>query len=464
MIRRLYRILAAVVTLSLVTLGLTAGFAQAEPEPPSDPIPSQTQIDGSASDSGNEGWTSGGWSDATGGVSARPYVKSLRITNDGTTTSVITEGPEGGVPTSANTSDNLTAIVVPINVCKQDQVSNCYPSPNRVQVTLAYQVDGAWHYDLEQRSPEATPKVDSNTVIDLELGLNVTGSTLGWTWANGNPSYWNTTGVGSDAGTLRIKYKPGDQPQVPPGGEQCSAIPVTACDVQQATSDLLVGTIVLSLDNTLGSAFAGALFATDGAIIGSLEKLNGPDNQSQLMYGAASTHLLPDSSLRTGTIRAVLSSSILSSEFGITGDPASQLLVQRTNDVGTTGAISWTPWSGSSEGTDGYLVTISGITFSAPIYAVKKKSAPAPTKKIRPGVKAAAVKRASSLSIRVTPKRSWKIQVQVRKGKNWKTVVRSHTNSKGLWLKNLKKGTYRVLVPTQSKYLSATSKSVKLKR
>ncbi len=450
--------LIAAVFLLMVTGGL--GVPSAMATTAFDGMVGQADIDGSASS--NPGWTSGGWADASGGVAGRPYVRNLSVTNGGTTTAVIVGGSAGEVPTPIGGSD-LTAIVTPINVCLPGTSTNCYSSPNRVQVTLAYLSGGQYHYDLSRRSGAAVPAVDTSSVIDIELGLNTTGSTLGWSWATGAPSFWSTAGIGSVDGTIRLRATPGIQP-VMESGAGCSAIPVSTCDIVQADDDFLTSMLLLSLDNTLGSAFAGALFATDGAMIGSLEAVSGG---SGLAYGAASTHLTDTGGTRTGVIRGVLSSKLLTDVLGVTENPETVLAVERTNGPGSTGTISYEPWSSAVNGTDGYLVTIPGVTFSAPKYTVVKgqSGGDQPGGQISVAVRA---KRASVLMANVDPDLgagAWNAQIQKLQGKRWKTKVRTSTSGpQETIVRDLPKGRYRVVVPTQSGYQGATSSVVNLRR
>ncbi|MFZ9394134.1 MAG: hypothetical protein ACO28P_09295, partial [Ilumatobacteraceae bacterium] len=103
------------------------------------------------------------------------------------------------------------------------------------------------------------------------------GKTLRWTWANGFTTYWNTTGLGTDAATLRIRLKPALSPLVLQGTQQvgCSAVPVMTCQYTQNTHETLSANFVLSLDTTLDEIFTGALFTSSRSYMGSLMTVPG---------------------------------------------------------------------------------------------------------------------------------------------------------------------------------------------
>lgn len=462
-------LVTASAAIALMTAGLIGTPSAVAADVP-DGMPTQSQLDQAAVDF--PGAFSGGWGDATGGVGARPFIKSVSVSNAGVSTPVIIDGTAGSVPTSVGGTD-LTAVVVPLNVCKPPAVpasGQCYASPNRVQVNLAYEAAGQLHTDLSRRSEAAQPAVNASSVVDIEIGLNQTGSTLGWTWASGAPAFWATSGLGSDAGTVHLRFRPGVKPQMADwsGAESCSTIPVSTCDLTQPDADFLTAEMLLSLDDTLGAQFAGSLFATDGAVIGSLET-GQTDGGPSLTYGAASSHLTATGAERQGTISGFLSDEALT-YFGISGDPSGVLGVERTNGAGTTGSVTWTRWSTADQGTAGWLVTIPGISFSAPKYVVAKESGGGgTTPKGKPTVRAKA-KKGDILKADVNPDLSgsadWRLKVQKQLKRNkWKTVARGSTKGAGeTFSRNLRKGVYRVLVPAQSGYEAGLSRSVKVKR
>jgi hypothetical protein len=215
----------------------------------------------------------------------------------------------------------------------------------------------------------------------MTIGLNSVGKKLGWTWMNGTPTFWKTENLGQDNATARVKFSLSEAPGVDyqdPKAQRCTTIPVSECDADKSTQDTLGMQLVLSLDTTLSAAFAGALFATNAAVIGSLDVASG--ETPSLTYGIAGPHRLSDGTVRKGKFYGFLSDAVLESQFKIAAtetDMTKVLSVARTAeskstaDAGTD-TVTWTKWSAADNGTDGRLVTISDISFSAPKFKVTK--------------------------------------------------------------------------------------------
>lgn len=336
--------------------------------------PSQADLDNV---SGTSSVTSR-WDQSTAGVSKRPYIKRLSITNGSTETVVIANETSPGVPTLASASPayNVTGTIAGYNICASGQTTNCYPNPNRVAFTLVY-VDAS-NSNSNRRNFDGVstnPVVNADSIVDVTIALNELGSTLGWTWMNGTPLYWETSGLGTNAGTVRVKYKPAKMPQP----NSCTAIPVSTCDVDSVAGEHLMTELILSLDTTLPSAFKGALFASEGAFIGSLDVIPGGNGTApQLTYGiAAPKYMSNGTTERRGKFYAVLSNTILKDQFSVNADAtdssmASLMNIARKSDTTKRGSdtIAWTKWTASTNGIAGRLVTISDISFSAPKFLV----------------------------------------------------------------------------------------------
>jgi hypothetical protein len=153
---------------------------------------------------------------------------------------------------------------------------------------------------------------------------------------------------------------------------------------------MLQATMVISVDNT-AALFAGALFASAGAIIGSLEvpttfsTTNLASNS--LTYGIAApskfaTDFTPTGAtspggVRKGSFYGFVPNTLLSSGFGLT-DPtqASSLMsIARTSSTTATGTdtVTWASWDEATNGTAGQFVSITDITFSAPKFQMSRK-------------------------------------------------------------------------------------------
>jgi hypothetical protein len=189
------------------------------------------------------------------------------------------------------------------------------------------------------------------------------------------PSYWASTVSPLANGEVRVKFTPKTVPVMSVGG--CSQIPVSTCDIPQADSEVLEPGMILSMDNTLDPALSGVLFGTSSAFIGSLEAQVPSGQPPVLTYGVAAPHKLAPGAGggdRQGTFFAFLPSSVLSL-FGTSTNAFDSNIfsVARTGDPGTF-SPSWTQWNAGDNGTDGQLLTISDISFSAPKFVVSRKA------------------------------------------------------------------------------------------
>ena len=341
-------------------------------------IPDQSSLDANP----NLNPSQGNWSDLKGGVTGRPYIAELSVTTGGVTTTLVTGGTTTTV--ASTTPGAITAVIAPINLCAKGRTSMCYDTPNRVSIQLAY-VKGGGQLGGNFSAPTTalSPSITDTSVFDLTVGLNSIGGNLRWTWMSGAPTFWKTQGLRSDSGTARVKFSLGKYPSLNysgSGAEMCTAIPVSVCDAEKSTQDTLGMQMVLSLDTTLSEAFAGALFATNNAVMGSLDVSSG--ETPSLTYGIAGPHKMSDGSVRRGTFYGFLSDAVLESQFKIAAtetDMTKLLSVARTAeskstaDAGTD-TVTWSKWTAADNGTDGRLVTISDISFSAPKFKVTKVS------------------------------------------------------------------------------------------
>ena len=342
----------------------------------------------------------GGWDQTTPGRAGRPFIKYLAVTNGATTTVIIDNAAGIESPLALNGSD-VYAVVSPTNSCQPGQTPGgfCYAIPNRVTVSLVHETAlNSWSYDFTPPSSSSTPSVTSDSVIDLIVGIRSTYATLRWSWVNGVPSYWSTTTpVSPTAGEAHVKFTPKTMPLMTSGG--CSQIPVSTCDIAQASSENLQPTLLLSMDTTLDVGLAGVLFGTSSAFIGSLETTPiQAGSAPTLTYAAAAPHLNADGTLRTGNFYALLPSNILTL-FGtsVAAFNPAILAVDRTGDAGTF-STAWAPWTAAAgNGTDGQFLTISNISFSAPKFRVTRASALAST--TQKGSKAPSVKVGKTISL-----------------------------------------------------------------
>jgi len=361
-------------------------------------MPDQATNDRSAADAGFPG-ASGLWADMPGGVAARPYVASLSVVNGGTTTPLIVNGTASAPATQPG---DVTAVVSPLNLCAPGQTprqGSCYATPNRVGIALGYAGNGPVGTDFA--NPEAPPRqtVDADTVFDMTIRLNTLGRTLRWTWMNGDLEYWRATNLGRDDAEIHVRFRPVVTPNIDwslVGPTGCTATPIRDCDVPRSQGQTLSANMVLSLDDTLPDALTGAVFATEGAISGFLEP-TGTAEAPVLDLQMASAHLTAAGAPQTGELRALIPASSLLNLYGVLpADAARFFTTRRVGDPGTQSAPTFTRWTAAGEGTDGLLLSVSDITFSAPSYAVARRTSAPRTSARRRGastvVTAAAVR------------------------------------------------------------------------
>ncbi|CAB4883169.1 unannotated protein [freshwater metagenome] len=222
--------------------------------------------------------------------------------------------------------------------------------------------------------------VNNDTVIELKIALNTLGRTLRWSWANGDLQYWQTTSLGQDGAELTVRLKPAVTPIVDWGAvgpNGCTATPILSCSIALAGAEYLSASLVLSLDTTLDAALTGAVFATQGALAGFLQP-GGTPAAPVLDLQVASTHHTSADAPQLGVMKALIPAQALLNLYGVLpADAGSFFGVQRTGDTGTQSAPAFEPWTASEQGSDGLLVTVRDITFSAPAFRVKRKgSAP----------------------------------------------------------------------------------------
>ena len=328
----------------------------------------------------------GGWSNTTSLVAGRPYVTAFSV--DGV--SKLTTTPSSPTDIQWQGSSGLRVVVTATNSCKVGQLPAagvCYANPNRIGITMAYGDQDSVSTNFGHSSASSYA-ITENSEIDMTVNLNTLAPSLGWTWLNGLPSYWKVDPI---AKTVRIKFKPRYMPSSTGIDSQCSTIPVSTCSTDTATSEMLQATMVISVDNT-AALFAGALFASAGAIIGSLEvpttfsTTNLASNS--LTYGIAApskfaTDFTPAGAstpggVRKGSFYGFVPNTLLSSGFGLT-DPtqASSLMsIARTSSTTATGTdtVTWASWDEATNGTAGQFVSITDITFSAPKFQMSRKA------------------------------------------------------------------------------------------
>jgi hypothetical protein len=353
--------------LTTALLMITAPAAMAD-------VPSQAYMDNPPPDSS---MTTGSWADLPNGVAVRPYVKSLTVIN-GTQAQTVFNGAADAA-SSVQVGD-VTAVVSPINLCRSGQASapgTCYATPNRVGIAFGYRTEGGVGTNFANPSVPLRQAVTADTVFDVTIATNSLGRTLRWSYANGELVDWKITDPGTDAGVVRVRMKPAFSPEVDWGSlgpNGCTGTPIFNCEIARATSEALGSSLLLSLDETLDPALTGAVFATQGAIAGFLVP-GGTPAAPTLDLQMASVHVRADGSAQTGVLQAFLPAQALINLYGVLpADASTFFTATRLGDAGTQDAPLFEARSSSDTSSDGLLVTIRNITFSAPTYRVARKA------------------------------------------------------------------------------------------
>jgi hypothetical protein len=355
-----------------VTLGLPAASAGAVTV--MDGMPSQVSVDLPSTDPRNSSGQAG-WTDMAGGVAARPYVVSMTVINGGVSTPVIT----GGTPNSSPVpSGQVSAVVSPLNLCKAGQASTsgvCYPTPNRVALTVAYSAGEVDGYNFSHPSVPVSPTINPESIIEMTVALNTLGKSLRWTWVNGDLLYWQTTNLGENNAMVHIRFKPATAPYMAqfPQGNGCTATPITSCALPSAEGQVLTASMVFSLDNTLDPSLTGAAFATQNALYGYLQP-GGTASAPSLEMQMSSTHTTSEGGPQLGTLEAFIPAAALLHYYGVLpADAASAFTTTRAGDAGTNNPPEYTSWTSATNGSEGLFATIRGITFSVPDYRITDK-------------------------------------------------------------------------------------------
>jgi hypothetical protein len=323
-------------------------------------------------------WCAGGWGAMEGGVGARPFIKDLsvvRINDDLAVDSNVLDNPSNDpIPTRVD-GTNVDATVSAINLCAPSQSNNCYETPNRVQINFGWRDGGQGTGDLGASG--SIPAIDADSEIRVTIGLNTLGQSLRWSYLEGTPTYWKVTNIGQEDATIELHFKPAMKPWTSNGGG-CSQIPVNeTCEYTSADAEYLMGSLLLSLDDTLDSVFTGALFAGEGLYIGSLEA-NEPQqtetggSQPTMTYGIAAPRTI-NGTTNSPSFAAFLSDQTILNYFGATPEVAATAgFFNAAFAVSSTGAgsganaptITPTRWTTDDNGSDGWLISISDISLS----------------------------------------------------------------------------------------------------
>lgn len=360
--------------LVLCSVALMGSFAAVALAAPTSMMPSQEFVDSPQPGSSMTGAT---WSDLPGGLTARPYVKSLAVVNGSQRVSVFSGGVDAAKGVGVG---DVTAVVTPTNLCRAGQAPSpgqCYATPNRVGIAFGYKTDQGLGLDFSAPTVALEQTVTSSTVLDVVIGLNTLGTSLRWSWINGELVTWKASGLGAEAAEIHLRVRPTATPDIDwsaRGPVGCTATPIRDCAIDRADGSYLGSQMVLSLDDSLSPALTGAAFATQGAIAGFLVP-GGSAAAPTLDLQIASSHTAADGSPQLGVLQAFLPAGALTSLYGVVpADAAAFFTATRRGDPGTHDAPTFSSRAESDDQSAGLMITVEDITFSAPTYRVKRKA------------------------------------------------------------------------------------------
>ncbi|MEI6453143.1 MAG: hypothetical protein WCO31_00960 [Actinomycetes bacterium] len=317
-----------------------------------------------------------GWNDMANDAGAgRPYVSSLlEISGNGETSHVYFQDQGRDYLNTSASAGDLTAVVSPINLCRSDQSNGqgCYATPNRIGVSLGYTtgtsatdsvgLDFAGHPGIDSFSNGVT--FDQDTTIEMVVQLGTLGRNLRWSWMNGNVQSWSASGLGTDNGSIVVRFKlahTANISPIPQSGNGCSATPLLDCVFHQATEDYLSSSLLLSVDNTMDPALTGAVYWTQGATFGYLDP--GSPGNASLSIQAGGPHLLSNGSANSASISAFFPESSVISLYNMTSADAANSIAITSSGETTIGTKQSTAVLAGANQDQGLQVDLTGVTF-----------------------------------------------------------------------------------------------------
>jgi hypothetical protein len=229
---------------------------------------------------------------------------------------------------------------------------------------------------LVSQNPAQAPTVNSNTIIDMTLKLNTFSSNSSWAWMNGNLLYWSQTIDTQGFKSIRIKFKPVPTPTLNytsiVGPQCCTCDMPSNCNVINSSGGALGANFFIQTSGS--NAMNGAVFATQYAAMGGMGVSSSPGSAYKtLSYRLSGAHYAPDGSLTQGSLIAMLPLTTIQGLYPFvtsltTASSALNLTRSSSGDSGTTGSVSTSMWTSADYGVDAIAISVSGISFSAPVY------------------------------------------------------------------------------------------------
>lgn len=365
----------------------------------------------------------GHWLEMEGGVSSRPYVTAISIVNPGETPVVIVApGNTDETVFYDQPAGKIVVSIEPYNLCKTGQTPTpgvCYATPNRMALTIGYskgenqigynftaptQSNGTTALSLTDNSGNPLT-ITEDTVFDVTLTLNTIGTQLRWAQMYGHPEFWQPTRLGLEDATIRFRMRPAVSDVLTANMNQaCWQVSPRdgdpTCPVDAPDESPLRANIMFSLEEGYGEDLTGAVFGVSHALSGEFcngfyaattdgsnpycRKEASPSNPimefQMIGFHYKKGHSGDVNFLNEGTLEAFLPAAMLMNTYGLLPeDAATAFTVSRASrgnwagSAGTNDTPTFDVWTSAEEGSDGVMMTISGVTYSAPKYTVKRK-------------------------------------------------------------------------------------------
>jgi len=381
-----------------------------------DGMPGQESLD-TVSDSNQ-----GRWHEMEGGVEDRPYVTAFSVINPGEDPVVIVA--PGNIDREFfydQSAGELVITIEPYNLCKEGETpvdGVCYATPNRIALTIGYSKgpgEVGYNFDEPTQSNGSSAltltdnsgnpiTITEDTVFDVTLTLNTIGTQLRWAQMYGHPEFWQPSNLGLDDATVRFRMRPAVSDVLTTNmSEACWKIsPLDGdptCPVDAPDESPLRANIMFSLEEGYGEDLTGAVFGVSRALSGEFcngfyatttdgsnpycRKEASPSNPimefQMIGFHYEKGHSGDDSFLNEGTLEAFLPAAMLMNTYGLLPeDAATAFTVSRANKgnwADSAGAFDdpvFDVWTSADDGSDGIIVTITGVTYSAPKFTVKR--------------------------------------------------------------------------------------------
>jgi len=237
-----------------------------------------------------------------------------------------------------------------------------------------HHLDGGNQMDLTGAQTPAGNLITSSSNIVLTLS-NLGDNAQYYTFSliHGTVSNWATANLGGSSASVNITLSP---TRTPTGNGSdfsfCTATPPN-CQATKSDSDVLSASLYMLFDRTgMGTDVRGSYFALTGAMGGFVTATTDSTGAPTIQASLGAPHFLANGTTpNVGSMQAFIPTAVMANFLHLSETvDSSSLTVARTESGTTTdSAFTVTPVSG------GYLVAVNNITFSSPVYSIKKLAA-----------------------------------------------------------------------------------------